>query len=312
MVDRVAAQRLRSQCNCWRVPPAALTLTWIILVVVSAGAIAQEPRTLDCYPASGTGCGGDLGYRIDWDRIKRYQQNLVACIVGLGHCDPHDLVSIGGIAQGHTNPDGYSAGETQAAELGMARDEIKDLKGQLSEMSAAREQASSEATSRDQALKREQDKTDALTRELREARKELDSAKAERSRIPDAERKPGEIATAKDQAPEGEPAIAAVRSKTTARPRWRTDPPRTKRGSALKIEKKAKGAKIASRAQRAPAPVTDLMEVLPGGAAAKLQSNVTSSVAKRSKKKIPGQKEMLPIAGTRKPAKQAGPQRKGG
>jgi DNA end-binding protein Ku len=70
--------------------------------------------------------------------------------------------------------------------------------------------------------------------------------------------------------------------------------------AALKelIDKKAKGVKIAPRPERPAAPVIDLMEALRRSAAAKPQAKVPARAAKRGKKKIPGQKEMLlPITG---------------
>ena len=200
MVERVVTQCFQSQGSCWRVRSLALTLIWVILLVVSIGAIAQESRNPDCYSANGTGCAHDVTHPNDWDRIKSYQQNFVACLVGLGHCDHQVLMPVGGNAQERRNPDGYPADGTQPGELSAARDEIQKLKAQLSEMSAAGQQASSAATSRDQALKREQEKTDTLTRELADARKELDAAKAERTKISDNERKTRESAAAKEQA----------------------------------------------------------------------------------------------------------------
>jgi hypothetical protein len=232
--ERVVTQRFQSQGSCWRVPPLALTLAWIILAVVSVGAIAQERRNPACQPANEMGCDHDVTHRFGWDSIKSYQQNLVACLIGLGHCDRQALVPIGGIALEFTNADSYPADATQAGDLSPARDEIQKLKTQLAEMSAAQQQASSAAASRDEALKREQEKTDTLTRELADVRKELDAAKAERSRISGSERKAQETAEA-EEALGREQANAAVRSHTTARPFWRTVPPRrveqTKRGS---------------------------------------------------------------------------------
>jgi hypothetical protein len=224
LLECVVTQRFLSRDTCWRV--RCLALTAAILLVLPAGAVAQERRNPDCHRSNGIECGHEVTDRIDWDTIKSYQQKVVACLVGLGHCNGQALVP-GGIAQERTNTKSYPADETQTGELSAARDEIQKLKTQLSEMSAAREQASSEATSRDQALKLEQEKTDTLTRELADARKELDAAKAERSQISDNVRKAPEWAAAKDQALDSEQANAA------ARPFWLTVPPkrRAKRGS---------------------------------------------------------------------------------
>jgi DNA end-binding protein Ku len=89
--------------------------------------------------------------------------------------------------------------------------------------------------------------------------------------------------------------------------------------TALKelIDKKSKGLKIAPRAERAPAPVIDLMEALRRSAASQHSANPAAARPKSSKKRISGQKEMLlPISGkkageeARKPVKQAGRQRR--
>src|SRR3974390_3037136 len=128
MVERVVTQCFQSQGSCWRVRSLALTLIWVILLVVSIGAIAQESRNPDCYSANGTGCAHDVTHPNDWDRIKSYQQNFVACLVGLGHCDHQVLMPVGGNAQERRNPDGYPADGTQPGELSAARDEIQNLK----------------------------------------------------------------------------------------------------------------------------------------------------------------------------------------
>jgi DNA end-binding protein Ku len=74
--------------------------------------------------------------------------------------------------------------------------------------------------------------------------------------------------------------------------------------TALKalIDQKAKGVQIAPRPERAPVPVINLMEALRRSVASPSAAKPSAVRAKASKKKIPGQKEMLlPIAG-RKPA----------
>jgi hypothetical protein len=233
LLERLVTQLFLSRQTCWRLHSLALTLSSAILFVLSVAAIAQGRRNPDCNRSNGMGCGHDVIHRIDWDTIKNYQQNLVACLVRLGHCNGHALVP-GGTAQERTNRKSYPADETQAGELSAARDEIQHLKTQISEMAAAREQANSGARSRDQALKREQEKTDTLTRELAHARKGLDAAKAERSQISDRDPKAPEWAAAREQGAGGERANAAV-PHTTAQPFWLAVPPprtaRPKRGS---------------------------------------------------------------------------------
>jgi hypothetical protein len=229
LLESVVTQRFLSRHTCWRV--RSLAPTAAILLVLSAGALAQERRNPDCQPSNGIECGHEVTHRIHWDTIKGYQQNLVACLVGLGHCNGQALVP-GGIAQERTKS--YPADQTQAGELSEARDEIQKLKTQLSEMSAAREQATSEATFRGQALRHEQEKTETLSRELTDARKELEAAKAELSQISDSDRKAREVTAAKEQAL-GERANAAVPLQTTTRRFWHTAPPprirQSKRGS---------------------------------------------------------------------------------
>jgi DNA end-binding protein Ku len=91
--------------------------------------------------------------------------------------------------------------------------------------------------------------------------------------------------------------------------------------AALKelIDKKAKGVKIAPRPERAPAPVINLMEALRRSAASQPSSKMVSAKPKASKKRIPGQKEMLlPIQGKKvataesRPSKSAAGRRKTG
>jgi DNA end-binding protein Ku len=68
------------------------------------------------------------------------------------------------------------------------------------------------------------------------------------------------------------------------------------------INKKAKGVKIAPRAERAPSPVIDLMEALRRSVGSGPAEKTRKAKPKSAKKRIPGQKEMLlPIAG-KKPA----------
>ena len=91
--------------------------------------------------------------------------------------------------------------------------------------------------------------------------------------------------------------------------------------TALKdlIDKKAKGVKIAPRPERAPAPVINLMEALRRSVASQA-TKAGAGRPKASKKKIPGQGEMLlPIPGKkaaaseeRRPAARKGQSRKAG
>ena len=92
--------------------------------------------------------------------------------------------------------------------------------------------------------------------------------------------------------------------------------------TALKelIDKKAKGVKIAPRPERVPAPVINLMEALRRSVASQPVTRSTAARPKGTKKKIPGQREMLlPISGKkaaaseeRRPAARKGQSRKAG
>ncbi len=78
--------------------------------------------------------------------------------------------------------------------------------------------------------------------------------------------------------------------------------------TALKdlIDKKAKGVKIAPRPERAAAPVINLMEALRRSVASQ-PTKASAARAKGTKKKIPGQKEMLlPISGKKTSAADEG------